>query len=65
MSFSFLVIEISVKFLEIKYCTFPELVKGHFILRKIYIGYILRNYLTQNVCNMKKTWKDINALIHQ
>ena len=38
MSFSFLVIEISIKFIEIKYCTFLELVKEHFItiiLRKM------------------------------
>ena len=38
-SFSFLVIEISIKFIEIKYCTFLELVKEHFItiiLRKMY-----------------------------
>ena len=65
MSYSFLVIEISIEFLEIKYCTFPELVKDHFILRKIYIRYILRNYLTQNVCNIKRTSEDINALINQ
>ena len=36
MSFSFLVIEISIKFLDIKYCTFPELVVEHFILREMY-----------------------------
>ena len=39
MRFSFMVIEISIKFIEIKYCTFLELVKEHFItiiLRKMY-----------------------------
>ena len=39
MSFSFLVIEISINFTEIKFCSFLELVKEHFIaiiLRKMY-----------------------------
>ena len=48
-----------------KVCTFPEFVKERFILRKMDIGYILRHYLKQNVCNMKKTWEDIDALSNQ
>ena len=48
MTFSFLVIEISINFTEIKFCTFLELVKEHFIT------IILR----------KKTWEGINALIN-
>ena len=36
MSFSFLVIEVSIRFLDVKYSTFPELVIEHFILREMY-----------------------------
>ena len=40
MSFSFLVIEISIKLLDIKYCTFIELVIEHFILRQGRPGFL-------------------------
>ena len=35
------------------------------ILHKTYVGYVLGNYSTRNVCNMKKTWEGTNALINQ